>query len=69
MPKPSPRCKKPTVAINEKKAHNGSPCKKGEERTKNFCVKQMSPYDAKKTAWVRTISPNKNTRIAIACPK
>lgn len=64
-----PQCKKSTVAITEKKAHHGKRCKKGEERTENFCVKPMSPYKKDKVKWYRTVSPNKNTRITIVCPK
>lgn len=65
-PKP---CKKSTVAINVKHAHHGAPCKDGEERTKNYCVKTLSPFDAKKTKWVRTLTPYPNKLVTIACPK
>lgn len=64
-----PKCKKSTVAVSEKKKHDGKPCKKGEERTANYCVKSMSPYKKDAVKWFRTISPNKNTRITIVCPK
>ena len=63
------RCYKPTVAINEKYLHNNKPCKEKEERTKNFCVKKLNKVDEKKVKWERTLSPNKNTRITIVCPK
>lgn len=66
---PSTKCKKSTVAVAEKKNHDGKPCKKGEERTANYCVKPMSPYKKKAVKWVRTISPNKKTLITIVCPK
>lgn len=66
---PKDRCYKPTVAINEKYAHNGKPCKHGDERTKNFCIKKLGSVDSTKVKWVRTLSPNKTMRITIACPK
>ena len=72
MPNKTPKCKKSTYAVNEKKAHHGKPCKKNEERTKNFCVKKLSTNNKtteENNKWYRTISPNKNTRIIIACPK
>ncbi len=67
--KGGPKCFRPTVAITEEKKHNGRPCKKGEERTTNFCIKQLNPYDKDKTRWVRTLTPNKSTIVRIACPK
>lgn len=67
--KGGPLCRKPTVAINEKKAHHGFPCKSGEERTANYCVKKLQPYKAEQNRWVRTVSPNKNTRITVVCPR
>ena len=63
------RCYKPTVAINEKYLHNNKPCKEKEERTKNFCVKKLKKIDTKTVKWERTLTPNKNTRITIVCPK
>ena len=35
-------CGRSTVAINEEYRHNGKPCRKGEERTKNFCLKKIN---------------------------
>lgn len=64
-----PTCKKSTIAVTEKKKHEGKPCKKGEERTANYCVKQLSTYKKEKVKFFRTISPNKTTRITIVCPK
>lgn len=66
---PKTECKKSTVAVAEKKKHEGKPCKKGEERTTNYCVKKLSPYKKDEVKFVRTISPNKKTRITIVCPK
>ena len=66
------RCYKPTVAINEKYLHNNKPCKKPtEERTKNFCVTKLikAKDEPKNIKWVKTIVPNKSTRITIVCPK
>lgn len=65
----APMCYKPTEAVAEKKLHNGKPCPKGEKRTKNYCVKELAPYDKEKTRWVRTVTPNKSTRITVVCPK
>ena len=45
------------------------PCPKGQERTANYCVKKLSSYKKDKVEWVRTVSPNKKTRITIVCPK
>ncbi len=67
--KGSPKCFRPTIAITEEKKHNGMSCKKSEERTVNYCIKQLQPYEKNKTRWIRTLSPNENTRIRIACPK
>lgn len=71
-----PKCFKTPIPIDEKKRHNGAPCPKGQERTKNFCVKpllqtqpdnkKMSPTEYR---WFRVLTPNKNTRITLACPK
>ena len=69
LAKGSPACYKPTQAIAEKKLHNGKPCPKGETRTKNYCIKEIAPYDREKTRWVRTVTPNKQTRITVVCPK
>jgi len=66
---PKDRCYKPTVAINELHKHYGKPCKKNEERTKNFCLKKLASVDFDKVKWTRTVVPNKNTRITIVCPK
>ena len=66
------RCYKPTVAINEKYLHNDKPCKKStEERTKNFCVNKLikAKDEPKNIKWIKTIVPNKTTRITIVCPK
>lgn len=65
----TPHCRKSTEVINEKKKHNGKPCKPGEERTKNFCIKKIKEYDADKTKWVRTLSPRENVRLTLVCPK
>ena len=62
-------CGRSTVAINEEYRHNGKPCKKDEERTKNFCIKKIKSLNMNDVKWVRTVSPNKDTRITIACPK
>jgi hypothetical protein len=67
--KGGPKCFRPTIAITEEKKHHGTPCKKGEERTANFCIKQLNVYDRDKTRWVRTLTPNNTTRIRVACPK
>lgn len=67
--KGGPKCYKPTVAVAEQKAHNGKKCPRGQERTANFCVKEIQPYNKDKMKWFRTLVPNKTTRIAIACPK
>lgn len=79
-----PKCFKTPIAIDEKKKHNGASCQPGEERTKNYCVKKLSPPKTTQTTqttttpkkldptqfrWFRVISPNKNTRITLACPK
>lgn len=69
-----PKCFKTPIAIDEKKRHNGAPCPKGQERTKNFCVKPMRESTDKKLSlteyrWFRVLTPNKNTRITLACPK
>ena len=66
---PKDRCYKPTIAINEKRLHNGKACKKDEERTKNFCLKKLKTVDLNKVKWTRTLSTNKSTRITIVCPK
>jgi hypothetical protein len=65
----TPICRKSTEVINEKKKHNGKPCKPGEERTKNFCIKKIKEYDANKTKWVRTLSPRENVRLTLVCPR
>jgi hypothetical protein len=65
----SPHCRKSTEVIAEKKLHKGKPCPVGQERTKNFCVKKMNPYVPEKTKWVRTISPRKDVRLTLACPR
>lgn len=67
--KDGPKCFRPTVAVSEKKMHYGNKCPKNQERTKNFCDKELKKVDDKKIRWYRTITPNKNTRIVIACPK
>ena len=64
-----PKCYKPTVAIVEQKAHNGKKCPRGQERTPNFCVKEITPYNKDKIKWYRTLVPNSKTRVTIACPK
>lgn len=68
-----PKCFKTPVAIDEKKRHNGAPCPKGQERSKNFCAKPLIPEDKKLSLteyrWFRVLTPNKNTRITLACPK
>lgn len=69
MPSPKKPCAKSTVAVNKKTAHEGKPCPKGQERTANYCVAKLQPYDKKKTAWVRTVTPNPTTRITVVCPK
>ena len=67
--KGGPKCFRATVAITEEKKHHGNPCKKGMERTVNYCIKQLRVYEKDKTRWVRTLTPNTNTRIRVACPK
>ena len=67
--KGGPKCYNPTVAVTEQKAHNGKKCPRGQERTANFCVKEIQPYNKDKVRWFRTLVPNKTTRITIACPK
>ena len=62
-------CGRSTVTVNEEYRHNGKPCKKGEERTKNFCIKKLNSLNSDNVKWYRTVSPNKDTRITIACPK
>lgn len=64
-----PKCFRPTVAITEEKKHNGKPCKQGEERSTNYCIKELNAYDKSKTRWVRTLVPNPSTRVRIVCPK
>ena len=46
-----PKCFKPTIAITEEKKHNGKACKNGEERTTNYCIKELNKYDKEKTRW------------------
>lgn len=65
----APLCKKPTIAVNEKMAHHGRPCRPGQERTASYCVKKLAPYKPESTRWVRSVSPNKETRITVVCPK
>ena len=63
------RCKKSMVAVSEKKKHNGKPCSNKQERTKNFCAKKLNDVPSNKIKYYRTVSPNKNTRIIVGCPK
>jgi hypothetical protein len=67
--KGGPKCYNPTVAVNELKMHNGKKCPRRQERTANFCVKEIQPYNKDKVKWFRTLVPNKTTRITIVCPK
>ena len=67
--KGGPKCYKPTMAVAEQKAHNGKKCPRGQERTANFCIKEIEPYKKDKVKWFRTLTPNPKTRITIACPK
>jgi hypothetical protein len=67
--KDGPRCYRATMAVAEQKAHNGKKCPKGQERTENFCVKEIQPIAKDKVRWYRTIVPNQKTRITIVCPK
>lgn len=68
----NPRCYKPTVAVAEKRKHHGGPCAKGEERTKSFCVKPLptpKPIPKEQRKWVRTLTPNPETRLTLVCPR
>lgn len=67
--KGGPKCFNPTVAIAEKKVHNGKKCPRGQDRMANFCVKEIQPYNKDKVKWYRTLIPNNSTRITIVCPK
>jgi hypothetical protein len=67
--KGGPKCYKPTMAIAEQKAHDGKKCPKGQERTRNFCVKEIEQYKKDNIRWFRTLTPNSKIRITIACPK
>jgi hypothetical protein len=69
--KGGPKCFKTPIAIDEKKKHDNKPCAPGEERTKNYCVKQLTEkkMDPSHFRWFRVLSPNKTTRITLACPK
>ncbi len=67
--KGGPKCYHPTIAVQEQKAHNGKRCPRGTERTTNFCVKDMQPFQKEQIRWYRTLSVSPSTRITIACPK
>lgn len=65
-----PKCFKPTIAIAEQTKHYGKKCPQGQERTTNFCVKEINQILNKdKIRWYRTLSPSDKTRVTIACPK
>ena len=67
--RPGPKCRKTTVVVSEKKAHCGAPCPKGQERTASFCVKKTASYSPENTKWIKTLSPNRETRLTLVCPK